>query len=643
MAETYDFIIVGSGTSGTYLAHKLSTLSSPPASVLLLESGPDTLSPKDPANLLPLIPGNFIENVASTRCNYQYKTAPQAGLGGRQLTYHRGRGLGGTSTLNYMAWLKGPRDQFAEWSELVGGDSAYGPTEAWKRIKSIENFDNSGLSAEYDGIAKSDMKKHGTSGVIGISWPKNMIAGVKAFVEACEEAGIKRNLDINSGEVLGAGLVEQAVWKGARTSAATMLINKEGDLGAGLKRSKNLTVVTDCQVDRILFDGKKATGVQIRGGHQYLASKEVIVSGGVIDSPKLLLLSGVGPKDELEKLGIPVVHDSPYVGKNMIDHSTALVDVIFNPDLQIPTGNSLWSSPERVEQEKKTWLESYQSGKGEAVGEMTRFGSSAAVSFIRYSDSLRSSWSEWSSLSSKEQERFLSPWRPDTEIFYFLGYLPPGNTIPAGKQPNSYARLFLLPQNQLSRGSITLADADPATPPVIDPKYFDHPMDVRVAVETIKHVLKIFKTNRYRGIVKGIEFHGCADLPPYIAEGTEGAGKMYVKGVEETDEAIEKWLREKGLDQGYHGVGTMRMGGDGDPIRVTDTHGRVVGLQSLRVVDNSLVPVSLNNHPQVTAYLVADVVADRILEQWNTATKKRARSDSRSDNDDEAEGKRAKA
>lgn len=259
---------------------------------------------------------------------------------------------------------------------------------------------------------------------------------------------------------------------------------------------------------------------------------------------------------------------------------------------------------------------------------MTRFGSSAAVSFIRYPDSVRSSWNEWSSLSPKEQERFLCPWRPDTEIFYFLGFLPPGKTIPSGKQPNSYARLFLLPQNQLSRGSVTLADADPATPPLIDPKYFDHPMDVRVAVETIKSTLKVFKTSWYRGIVKGIEFYGCDELPPYVAEETEGTDGFYVKGVEETDEAIERWLREKGLDQGYHGVGTMRMGGDGDPIRVTDTHGRVVGLESLRVVDNSLVPVSLNNHPQVTAYLVADVVADRILEQWGSTAKKRNRCDS---------------
>lgn len=153
-----------------------------------------------------------------------------------------------------------------------------------------------------------------------------------------------------------------------------------------------------------------------------MANKEVIISAGFIDTPKLLLLSGVGPKEELEELGIKVVHNSPNVGKNMLDHSTVLLDPIFKQDLQVPTGNALFADPQRVELEKRKWLAGYNSGKGEGVGEMTRFGGSAAVAFIKFSEEEREQWPEWKALSDEDRKRFLDKDRPDTEIFYFVRF-----------------------------------------------------------------------------------------------------------------------------------------------------------------------------------------------------------------------------
>lgn len=133
-----------------------------------------------------------------------------------------------------------------------------------------------------------------------------------------------------------------------------------------------------------------------------------------------MLLSGVGPKEELEELGIKVVHHSPNVGKNMLDHTTVLLDPIFKQDLQLPTGNALFAEPGRVEYEKKKWLEGYNNGKGEGTGEMTRFGGSAAVAFIKFPEAERNEWPEWKALSNEDRKRFLDKSRPDTEIFYLV-------------------------------------------------------------------------------------------------------------------------------------------------------------------------------------------------------------------------------
>lgn len=229
-----------------------------------------------------------------------------------------------------------------------------------------------------------------------------------------------------------------AIYKGARVSSATQLLNDENDIGAGLRRPKNLEVRVETRVEKILFDRKTAVGVQVEGGRKCefwlgnpyelsadwflidFANKEIIISAGFIDTPKLLLLSGVGPKEELEEHGIKVVHNSPNVGKNLLDHSTVLLDPIFKQDLQLPTGNGLFSDPERVEFEKKKWLDGYNNGKGEGVGELTRFGGSAAVAFIKFTEEERNQWPEWKALTDEERKRFLDKDRPDTEIFYLV-------------------------------------------------------------------------------------------------------------------------------------------------------------------------------------------------------------------------------
>ncbi|RPA95618.1 alcohol oxidase [Choiromyces venosus 120613-1] len=627
LREDYDYIIIGAGTAGGYLAHRLSTADSK-KSVLLLETGPNTLSSggineMENPNLFSLVPGNFVENVAQSRTNYLYTIAPQAELENRVLTYHRGKGLGGTSTINYMAWVKGYKGDYDEWAHIAD-DAEFSGTEGWERIKQLESFDPTGLPASYSRYAVPDLSNHGNSGTIHNSLPKNPIPGLATFIDGCIEAGIPKSLDINSGKNIGVGIAQMAIFKGARVSSATQCLNSEGDLGAGLRKQSNLHIKVETKVERVIFEGLKAVGVQVVGGRIYRAKREVIISAGFIDSPKLLLLSGIGPKEDLEILNIKVVSDSPNVGKNMLDHSTILLDPIFKQDLQVPTSNSFWQEPDHVLWEKYKWAHSYNSGAGEGMGEMTRFGGSSAIAFIKFTPEEREQWPEWEALTTEERARFLDPDRPDTEIFYFLGYRPPGKVIPMGSEQNSYARLFLLQQNNLSRGSISLKSADPAEQPLIDPRYFSHPYDVRIAVEAVKAAVKIFKTKALSACFVGMEFVGATEDPPFIRDCPEReeknhekgklTGGFYTNGIDLTDDAeIEKWLRKKGLGQGYHGMGTCRMGAAGDPLRVVDSGGRVVGVEGLRVADTSVIPVVMNNHPQVSAYLVADVIADSIL------------------------------
>lgn len=329
------------------------------------------------------------------------------------------------------------------------------------------------------------------------------------------------------------------------------------------------------------------------------ASKEVIVSAGFIDTPKLFLLSGVGPEKELQKLGIEVIHDSPNVGKNLRDHSSVLINPVFSQDLKIPGGNSLFADADRLALEKKRWLDSYNGGKGEAVNELSRYGSSFAIAFNKYPISQRTSWPEWKNLTDAQKELFLDPKRPDTEILFIPGFLPPGATIPSGGSPNPFFQLFLLFQNQISRGEITLANRDPEVPAVLNPNYLTHPMDVRNCIETVKTTLRILRGERYKNIIEGVEFMSAGQTPVFIAPNKEqmeantkkAVNGLYLNGIDgESDEIIEKWLRNSGIDQGYHGQGTMRMGKEGDPLRVVDSSGRVVGLESLRVADASVMP-----------------------------------------------------
>jgi len=524
LEEQVDFVIVGSGSSGSVLAERLSLDGR--ARVVVLEAGG---SDRRFFVHMPLGYGKLFYDPAVNWC---YRTEPDPGLAGQRDFWPRGKVVGGSSSINAMVWIRGHRSDYDDWQAAAG--DAWGWEAARKGYREIEDNEAGG----------SDLR--GTGGPLFISANREQHPLVAPYIAACAAMGIAPNGDFNGAEQEGAGSYQLTVKGGRRNSAARAFLRP------ALKR-RNLELRTRAHVTRVLFEGRRAVGVEYRqaGALHVLKAREVILAGGAINTPQVLMLSGVGPGAALQALGIPVVLDQPNVGANLNDHQ----GINYTWRMNVPTLNDVlrpWWGKLRVGVQ---WL---VSGKGPLSVSVNHGGG-----FFRTSPGLP---------------------RPNMQLYMqaFSTLIPREGERPVlSPDPFSGMSLGLSNCRPTSRGRVDLASADPFAAPRIIANAFSTDHDVQEMLAAVKTLRAI------------------AAQPPLarlIAEELR-PGPL----VQSDAELIADFRARSGTV--FHPSCTARMGGD-PASSVVDAQLRVHGLDGLRVCDASAFPTLIGGNTNAPAILM---------------------------------------
>ena len=525
----FDYIIVGAGSAGCVLANRLSA--SGKHSVLLLEAGP-----KD-SSLWIHVPLGYGKLFNHAGVNWMYQTEPEPGLKGRTVFQPRGKVLGGSSSINGLLYVRGQHEDYDRWRQL--GNTGWGFDDVLPFFKKAEDQQ------------RGPSEFHGAGGPLPVSDWRHHDPLSEAFVTAAAQTGIPTNLDFNGATQEGAGFFQTTTRRGRRASTAVAYLRPA-------KRHGNLRVETSALAQRIVFDGRRAVGVEYKQGGTLRTArvrKEILVSSGAYNSPQLLQLSGVGPADLLQKHGLNVVLEAAGVGHDLQDHMqvrmvmrcaqrVTLNDVVNHPVRRVMAGAQYAAL-------RRGWL-------------TIAAGTSGA--FFKTNPRLAS---------------------PDIQI-HFL----PFSTDKMGEKLHAFSG-FSASVCQLrpeSRGSLRIKSADPAVPPEIRINYLATETDRTANVEGLKVLRKIL--------------HAPA-LKPYVTEEAEPGPKVA------TDDELLNYCRERGSTI-YHPTSTCRMGND--PLAVVDQRLKVRGVDALRVIDGSIMPDLVSGNTNAAIIMIAEKASQMILE-----------------------------
>ncbi|XP_031572513.1 choline dehydrogenase, mitochondrial-like [Actinia tenebrosa] len=529
-SSTHDYVICGAGSAGCVLANRLSA--DPNNNVLLLEAGPQDKTWK--IHMPAAIPYNLCDD----KYNWFYHTEPQKNLNDRIIYWPRGRVLGGSSSLNAMIYNRGHAYDYDRWeSEGAKGWSYADCLPYFKKAQTHELGPN-----EY----------RGGSGPLHVSRGQTKIPLHQALIDSGRQAGYPVTEDFNGFQQEGFGLMDLVIHQGRRWNTSTAYLNPA-------KHRKNLRIETKAFVTRIVFEGDQAVGLEYHVDNQVRrarASKEVILSGGSVNSPQLLMLSGVGDSEELNKHGIPVVCHLPGVGQNLQDHPQIYIEQECIQSVGLHKYQKWWTKILIGAQ----WFLTKKGPCG-----TSHFDTGA---FIRSDNNVS---------------------HPDIQ-FDFVPIVLRNEGGKMVSKGHGYRTSISL-QRSASTGYITLKSRDPRDHPVIQPNYLETEYDwelTRKGLSIGRHVLSqnAFKPFRGKEIIPGDHV--------------------------QTDEDIDDFIRTN-LTTNYHPSCTCKMGDPSDPLAVVDPETRVIGIKGVRVVDASVMPSIVSGNLNAPTIMIAEKAADHIL------------------------------
>jgi choline dehydrogenase-like flavoprotein len=528
----YDYVIVGGGSAGCVLAHRLSAGGQ--HTVCLLEAGPPDRNP------FILMPGGIIQMLRSKVYTWHFWTEPQAALANRRLYWPRGRTLGGSSSINAMCYTRGNAWDYDQWASL--GNAGWSYRDVLPYFRQAENYEP----------GANDF--HGSGGPLNVAALRDTNPLSQAFLEACDQAGHRPTADFNGAVQEGAGFYKVMQKDGQRCSNARAYLREA-------EARPNLSVVTAAHATRVLFDGTRAVGVRYFENGRYvdvLARREVILAAGAIGSPQLLLLSGVGPKDEIARHGIALVHELPGVGRNLQDH----LDVTLSVRSKTRLGVSL-----------------HPLSFFHALKELFRY------LFFKRGDLTSNTAEAGAFIKSSPAEPI-----PDLQFHFVIAANTHHGQDLAPLFGYAYS-LHVCVLRPKSRGYVALHSPDPLAPPLIQPHYCEDAADFDKLVAAFNKAREILNQRAF-------DAHRLVELEP---------GPQV-----QTDDEIRAWVRSH-AETIYHPVGTCRMGLDDQAV--VDPQLRVRGVAGLRVVDASIMPTLIGGNTNAPTTMIAEKGAAMILQQ----------------------------
>ena len=536
--DSFDYIVIGSGSAGSLMANRLSA--DPANRVALIEAGPS--DKKWPVNIKTAMPVGNIFLLPHAKYNWKQALTGNAAVNNRTINFPRGKLFGGCSAINGGVYIRGQKADYDAWANA--GNEGWSYNDVLPAFKAIENY------------AGPDKPWHGKGGELDVQKPKSWNPVSSAIVDAAVEAGHHRNDDFAGERQDGFGRYDLNQRNGTRLSSARAFLHPALDRA-------NLTVMSETMVRRILFDRGRAVGLEIEkdGARSTVsARREIILCAGAINSPQLLMLSGIGPQDHLRDMGIKLVHHLPGVGAHLQDHPTVHV-AMENPSAESYAVSAkvlprLLASPFKYLMKREGML---ASNVAEAGGFLCTDGSG----------------------------------RPDIQITFLAGLKLDARSVP---RRHGYMGLIQLLRPK-SMGSVRLASNRPEDKPVIDPNFFADPHDMQTLIAGFRACRTIFAQPALAAMTG-------AEIEP---------GAQY-----QSDSEIDTALR-KIVNTAYHPTGTCKMGPDSDPMAVVDGRLRVRGVSGLRVVDASVMPDIISGNTSAPTMMIAQRAARFILEDAVTS------------------------